>query len=103
MLYRCIEKFTHIFSVFWTFLSYSRNKKDDKTFNFFIIIINFTFTLSQVLEAFARAEKRLKPNWKEMFTEVYDEMPVDLKKQMNEMEKHVNLYKDQYPLKNYAK
>ena len=72
-------------------------------FYFFIIIINFTFTLSQVLEAFARAEKRLKPNWKEMFTEVYDEMPVDLKKQMNEMEKHVNLYKDQYPLKNYAK
>ena len=57
----------------------------------------------QVLEAFARAEKRLKPNWKEIFTEVYDEMPVDLKKQMDEMEKHVNLYKDQYPLKNYAK
>jgi len=57
----------------------------------------------QVLEAFARAEKRLKPNWKEMFTEVYDEMPVELQKQMEEMEKHVDLYKDQYPLKNYAK
>ena len=57
----------------------------------------------QVLEAFARAEKRLKPNWKEMFTEVYDEIPEDLKRQMDEMEKHVNLYKDQYPLKNYAK
>merc|ERR1712037_912644 len=42
----------------------------------------------KVLEAFARAEKRLKPNWKEMFTEVYDEMPVDLKKQMDEMEQH---------------
>ena len=38
-----------------------------------------------------------------MFTEVYDEIPTDLKKQMEEMEKHVNLYKDQYPLKNYAK
>ena len=38
-----------------------------------------------------------------MFTEVYDEMPVDLKKQMDQMEQHVNLYKDQYPLKNYAK
>ena len=24
----------------------------------------------QVLQAFARAEKKLKPNWKEMFTEV---------------------------------
>jgi len=57
----------------------------------------------RVLEAFARAEKKLKPNWKEMFTEVYDEIPTDLKKQMEEMEKHVNLYKDQYPLKNYAK
>ena len=60
-------------------------------------------SLLQVLEAFARAEKRLKPNWKEMFTEVYDEVPQDLKRQMDEMEKHVNLYKDQYPLKNYTK
>merc|ERR1712105_24405 len=32
----------------------------------------------KVLEAFARSEKLLKPNWKEMFTEVYDEIPVDL-------------------------
>ena len=38
-----------------------------------------------------------------MFTEVYDEMPLELQKQMEEMEKHVDLYKDQYPLKNYAK
>lgn len=45
----------------------------------------------------------MKPNWKEMFTEVYDEMPLELQKQMEEMEKHVDLYKDQYPLKNYAK
>jgi len=57
----------------------------------------------KVLEAFARAEKKQKPNWKEMFTEVYDEMPKDLRKQMEEMEKHVELYKDQYPLKNYVK
>jgi len=57
----------------------------------------------QVLEAFARAEKKQKPNWREMFTEVYDEMPKDLRKQMEEMEKHVDMYKDQYPLKNYAK
>ena len=27
-------------------------------------------TTPQVLEAFAKAEKKLKPNWKEMFTEV---------------------------------
>jgi TPP-dependent pyruvate/acetoin dehydrogenase alpha subunit len=31
------------------------------------------------VEAFAKAEKKLKPNWKEMFTEVYDEMPKDLR------------------------
>jgi len=55
----------------------------------------------QVLQAFARAEKKLKPNWKEMFTEVYDEIPTDLQKQMADMEKHVEMYKDQYPLKNY--
>lgn len=55
----------------------------------------------KVLEAFAKAEKVLKPNWKQMFTEVYDEVPVDLKRQMVEMEQHVELYKDQYPLKNY--
>jgi hypothetical protein len=33
----------------------------------------------QVLQAFARAEKRLKPNWTEMFSEVYDELPSDLR------------------------
>ena len=93
----------------------------------------------QVLQAFARAEKKLKPNWREMFTEVkdvllrkkcllldfvpityqnvkldlsnsfqvYDEIPTDLQKQMSNMEKHVEMYKDQYPLKvvplNYRK
>jgi len=56
-----------------------------------------------VLEAFAKAEKKLKPDWRLMFTEVYDKVPEDLKKQMEEMEKHVEKYKDQYPLKNYAK
>jgi TPP-dependent pyruvate/acetoin dehydrogenase alpha subunit len=33
----------------------------------------------QVLQAFARAEKRLKPKWTEMFSEVYDEIPTDLR------------------------
>ena len=55
----------------------------------------------QVLQAFARAEKKLKPNWKEMFTEVYDTIPTDLQRQMADMESHVKMYKDQYPLKNY--
>jgi len=57
---------------------------------------------TNVMQAFARAEKKLKPSWKEMFTEVYDEMPADLQKQMKEMEEHVELYKDEYPVKNYV-
>ena len=32
----------------------------------------------QVMAAFARAEKRLKPRWQEMFHDVYDEMPKHL-------------------------
>ena len=30
---------------------------------------------------------------------MYDEIPTDLQKQMGDMEKHVEMYKDQYPLK----
>ena len=56
----------------------------------------------QVLQAFSRAEKKLKPRWKEMFTEVYDEMPSDLQRQMDEMERHVKMYKDQYPLEKFG-
>ena len=29
----------------------------------------------KVMEAFANAEKTKKPNWKEMFTDVYDDVP----------------------------
>ena len=36
-----------------------------------------------------------------MFTEVYDTIPTDLQRQMADMERHVKMYKDQYPLKNY--
>ena len=55
----------------------------------------------QVMEAFSKAEKTLKPNWKEMFVDVYDEIPPYLKEQMDEMENHVESYKDEYPTKNY--
>ena len=43
----------------------------------------------QVLQAFSRAERKLKPNWK------------DLQRQMDEMESHVKMYKDRYPLENF--
>jgi len=55
----------------------------------------------QVLTAFAAAEKKQKPDWREMFTEVYDEIPKDLRRQQDEMEEHVKMYRDKYPLQNY--
>lgn len=30
------------------------------------------------MEAFARAEKKLKPRWQEMFEDVYDDVPPHL-------------------------
>jgi 2-oxoisovalerate dehydrogenase E1 component alpha subunit len=47
------------------------------------------------------SEKKLKPDWREMFYDVYDEMPLSLRKQLKEMEEHVEKHKDQYPLKNF--
>lgn len=55
-----------------------------------------------VMTNFAAAEKKLKPNWKEMFHDVYQDMPKNIKDQMSEMEKHVKQYSQHYPLKNYA-
>jgi len=55
----------------------------------------------KVLESFSKAEKTLKPNWEELFTQVYDEIPEDLQKQREEMKAHVEMYKDHYPLKNF--
>ncbi|KAK7873206.1 hypothetical protein R5R35_006414 [Gryllus longicercus] len=55
----------------------------------------------QILEAFARAEKKLKPNWKEMFQDVYDTMPEHLVEQMIQQENHVLKHKDIYPLSQY--
>ncbi|XP_046985383.1 2-oxoisovalerate dehydrogenase subunit alpha, mitochondrial [Schistocerca americana] len=52
----------------------------------------------EVLSAFARAEKLPKPNWKEMFSDVYSEMPEHLTKQMKMMEEHLKKYKSDYPV-----
>ncbi|XP_066983051.1 2-oxoisovalerate dehydrogenase subunit alpha, mitochondrial isoform X2 [Macrobrachium rosenbergii] len=57
----------------------------------------------QVMQAFARAERRLKPSWKAMFTDVYDELPDNLREQCEYMESHVQEYEDHYPVKNFAK
>ncbi|XP_030374122.1 2-oxoisovalerate dehydrogenase subunit alpha, mitochondrial [Scaptodrosophila lebanonensis] len=55
----------------------------------------------QVLKQIAVSEKKLKPNWREMFEGVYAEMPTHLQDQMNELEQHVEAHKDNYPLKNF--
>lgn len=47
------------------------------------------------------SEKKPKPDWREMFTDVYDELPLSLRKQLSEMEEHVESHKEQYPLKSF--
>ncbi|XP_046670512.1 2-oxoisovalerate dehydrogenase subunit alpha, mitochondrial-like [Homalodisca vitripennis] len=60
-----------------------------------------TSAKKQVLEEFSKSEKKLKPEWQEMFNDVYYEMPDHLAKQMKYMENHVKLYKDKYPVKDF--
>ncbi len=55
------------------------------------------------MEAFEKAEKIHKPHWKNMFTDVYDEMPSRLKQQMDHMEKMIKAYPDKYPMEMFAK
>lgn len=58
-------------------------------------------TRKQVLKAFGEAENRPKPNWKEMFSDVYKDMPPHLRNQMKQMEDHVAKYKEHYPLASF--
>lgn len=55
----------------------------------------------QVLKQISVSEKKLKPNWREMFKNVYAEMPEHLQQQMKELEKHIAEHKDYYPTKNF--
>lgn len=56
----------------------------------------------QVLSAIKKSESKLKPNWKEMFQDVYSEMPQHIKDQMKEVQDHLKIYKEHYPLQNHA-
>lgn len=56
----------------------------------------------QVMQAFARAEKSIKPAVKEMFLDVYHEMPQHLNEQYEECLEHVRKYPNEYPIDNYA-
>lgn len=55
----------------------------------------------QIMAQNQQSEKKQKPEWRELFLDVYDDFPNHLKKQMKEMEDHVNKYKDQYPIKDF--
>ncbi|EDW96671.1 2-oxoisovalerate dehydrogenase subunit alpha, mitochondrial isoform X1 [Drosophila yakuba] len=57
----------------------------------------------KVLKQIAVSEKKLKPNWREMFEGVYAEMPQHLIEQRKELEKHIEAHKEHYPLKNFEK
>uniref|UniRef100_UPI00358ED7EF 2-oxoisovalerate dehydrogenase subunit alpha, mitochondrial-like isoform X1 n=1 Tax=Myxine glutinosa TaxID=7769 RepID=UPI00358ED7EF len=51
-----------------------------------------------VIETFERAEKKLKPSPKLLFTDVYDTLPPSLKKQEEQLQKHVERYAEHYSL-----
>lgn len=55
----------------------------------------------KVLKQINVSEKKLKPNWKEMFEGVYSEIPSNLKEQMKELEEHINTHRNHYPVKNF--
>lgn len=55
----------------------------------------------QVMAQMNQSEKKLKPDWHEVFYDVYDDVPKHLKEQMKEMEDHLSKYKEHYPLKEY--
>ncbi|XP_018016480.1 2-oxoisovalerate dehydrogenase subunit alpha, mitochondrial-like [Hyalella azteca] len=56
----------------------------------------------QVMQAFAAAERRVKPDWRELFSDVYADMPASLRAQMEEMERHVKEYEDCYPTTKFS-
>nr|CAD7393608.1 unnamed protein product [Timema cristinae] len=59
-------------------------------------------TVNRVRKSLERCEKRLKPDWREMFYDVYEKMPDHLMNQMKMMEEHLEKYAEHYP-KNYDK
>lgn len=55
-----------------------------------------------VLKAFARAEVPLKPPFKELFTDVYHDMPSLLEQQLQQCQQHVSKHGEHYPTKQFA-
>ncbi|XP_058824780.1 2-oxoisovalerate dehydrogenase subunit alpha, mitochondrial [Topomyia yanbarensis] len=55
----------------------------------------------QVLAQINQSEKIPKPDWREVFQDVYHEMLPHLKDQMKQMEEHVEKFKEHYPVKDF--
>ncbi|KAL4092117.1 hypothetical protein QTP88_026678 [Uroleucon formosanum] len=53
-------------------------------------------TKKQLMQSFTIASKKNKPNWREMFNDVYHEIPDNLLEQMNSLEDHMSKYSDHY-------
>ena len=51
----------------------------------------------EIMAAVVKAEKILKPDVENLFTDVYKEMPDHLREQYNDLIEHVKLYKEHYP------
>lgn len=56
----------------------------------------------RILQALSKAEKTPKPPIKEMFTDVYKEMPEMLKEQWEELQVLMKEFPDKYPISNHA-
>ncbi|XP_051632429.1 2-oxoisovalerate dehydrogenase subunit alpha, mitochondrial-like isoform X3 [Manacus candei] len=56
-----------------------------------------------VLEAFEQAEKEPKPPPHLLFSDVYREMPPRLRRQREELERHLETYGEHYPLQHFQK
>ncbi|MBN3313004.1 ODBA dehydrogenase, partial [Atractosteus spatula] len=55
----------------------------------------------RVMEAFEKAERRLKPHPELLFTDVYHNDPPHLQRQREALWRHVQTYKEHYPLDQY--
>ncbi|XP_064345418.1 2-oxoisovalerate dehydrogenase subunit alpha, mitochondrial isoform X2 [Camelus dromedarius] len=57
----------------------------------------------KVMEAFEQAERKLKPNPNLLFSDVYQEMPPQLRKQQESLARHLQTYGEHYPLDHFEK
>ncbi|XP_032469151.1 2-oxoisovalerate dehydrogenase subunit alpha, mitochondrial isoform X4 [Phocoena sinus] len=57
----------------------------------------------KVMEAFEQAERKLKPSPSLLFSDVYQEMPTQLRKQQESLARHLQTYGEHYPLDHFEK